>query len=583
MPCSPPVYGMQSSIAKNPMLYPPGAVQSFRSKGCPYALPFAMKHNIPLRRGPVIIPPIATLPVELLTRIFILGSADDINESHLRKPDECAPNFEVLVSHVCRSWRNIALHTASLWTLIQFRDISHLDRAKAYVERSRNRLLDILVDTVDETHHIRGVTLFRDEFDPVFEIITPHVKRWRTLILKVRDLKCKGGARKHLSTCGTAPYLETLQLYHTEDWGSSQNLQLATAPPPVVIFDASLPSLVNVSLIGVNLTWDTAPYLCELKSLELALHIHGVRPTYSHWDHWLRASPNLEKLSLHYSGPQFMEDDPWPTDIITLPCLQELTVASLDPDYLIPLFQRLNMPQLRTLHLDLSEIPDTPDGDYTSFIDYVCDPSRRTFKNIETLHVAALVCDTASWRKLLVSMPKVEMLEVDFRRVDKEHANELLTLVPVEVAPPEEDGSSAPDTQESSSPSESGSSPVPDRPPTPAPECLTLPLPNLKYVKCAGLDASVISQIHSFRALNGYPIQKWNVWRKDRNLAMEQLQSTIDLDFFRFRGNNVDNQIYDDDDEEEASEDGDDDDEEEDEEAEDGEAGSEDEEEEEDV
>lgn len=323
---------------------------------------------------------IYSLPVELLTRIFVLGAGYDYpydGSPFLLKPDQDyyaipSSNFQLLVSHVCQHWRQIALRTSCLWNILHFREPAHFARAEEYLARcsASGQLLDILVDTVAQQDHIPGVTLCRGEIQVIFDIIIPHVKRWRAFHLKVRDNECKGAARQHLSTCGPAPNLETLQLYHFEDYRTSQNLYLATYRPPVMVFNNSLPRLRNVSLIGVNLPWAQSPYLAHLHNLELALHPENIRPPYEYWDHMLRNSPELQTLSLHYSGPRVENGDTklvWPTtrERIYIETLQNLSLTDLDPDYLCLLMERLILPGVTKLSLDL------PDQDFTPFIELI--------------------------------------------------------------------------------------------------------------------------------------------------------------------------------------------------------------------
>ncbi|KAJ7206228.1 hypothetical protein B0H12DRAFT_1243311 [Mycena haematopus] len=50
-------------------------------------------------------------------------------------------------------------------------------------------------------------------------------------------------------------------------------------------------ALTIVSLIGVNLPWAHAPYLQQLRALELALHSDNIRPPFEAWDAILQRSP----------------------------------------------------------------------------------------------------------------------------------------------------------------------------------------------------------------------------------------------------------------------------------------------------
>ncbi|TFK40740.1 hypothetical protein BDQ12DRAFT_627412 [Crucibulum laeve] len=409
---------------------------------------------------------IYSLPVELLTRIFILGAGFNYpyaDSPFLLKPDEeysAAPcsDFQVLASHVCQYWRQIALLTPSLWTTIHFREHHDISKAEAFITRSSSAttyLLDILVDTVAQEEHTPGVTLYKEELDAIFRVIMPHVHRWRAFHLKICDNDCKILARKYLGGSKPAPNLETLQLYHFEDFRTAQNLYLATYRPPVIVFSNDLPVLKNVSLIGVNLPWATSPYLANLHDLELALHLDNTRPPYALWDMMLRSSPDLRKLSLHYSGPRNANGDPemaWSTikSRIRLESLRELSLTDLDPDYLCMIMERLVLPEVQKLSLNL------PDQDFTSFIELTSGTSPTPIPmdslspisstsatipsatseistsslveslyhlpipnigNLQVLEITALQCDVNSWYRLLRSLSGLKILEIDFTKV----------------------------------------------------------------------------------------------------------------------------------------------------------------------
>ncbi|KAJ7625353.1 hypothetical protein DFH06DRAFT_1104137 [Mycena polygramma] len=397
-----------------------------------------------------------SLPVELLSRIFVLGAADQALDSpFLLRPDEdhcptaSVTEFQLLVSHVCVHWRAVALRTSCLWTSLHFREPAHIARAEAFLARAAaNQSLDILVDTVSVDDHIPGVTLSRDEMRAIFALIVPHVSRWRAFHLKVRANECKLIARQALSTCGPAPRLETLQLYHFEDYRTAQNLYLATYRAPVVIFDNVLPALKNVSLIGVNLPWAHAPYLQHLHALELALHPDNIRPPYDAWDAMLRRSPRLRRLRLHYSGPRAADE---PSTRICVPALEELSLTDLDPDHLARLLPTLELPRLSTLALDL------PEQDFTGVVEMIAgvvaapaSTAHRLMSSpapplpiaaLHTLRITALECAPAALATLLRALAALCVLELDFGRVRNPNAicDVLLESVPL----PQERGAEA--------------------------------------------------------------------------------------------------------------------------------------------
>ncbi|KAG6820621.1 hypothetical protein H0H93_014224 [Arthromyces matolae] len=410
--------------------------------------------------------------VELLTRIFILGADYDYpyaGTPFLLKPDQdyyvtLSSKFQLLVSHVCHHWRQIALRTPSLWSVLHFREPSHILRSREYISRClpSSYLFDILVDTVSEKDHIPGVTLCREEIQQIFSLICPHVKRWRAFHLKVCDHECKASARQHLSSCGPAPNLETLQLYHFEDYITSQNLYLATYRPPVKVFSNDLPRLKNISLIGVNLPWEHSPYLAHLHTLELALHPENIRPPYEYWENMLRNSPDLQTLSLHYSGPRVANGDMklvWPTgsERITIRSLEDLSLTDLDPDYLVQLMGRLVLPRLKQLSLDL------PDQDFTPFLDLITDANQSvntlnalsspsptchphlpfpSLSKLQCLTLTALDASLNSLRNLVRSLRELRALEVHFAAVSDVFVDVLMEELYVEVREDSSDGSS---------------------------------------------------------------------------------------------------------------------------------------------
>lgn len=472
---------------------------------------------------------IYSLPVELLARIFTLGAGYDFPYSEspfLLKPDQDyyaipSSNFQLLVSHVCHHWRQIALRTSSLWNMLHFREPAHLPRAKEYLARCSTslRLLDILVDTVAERDHIPGVTLCREEIHQIFNIICPYVNQWRAFHLKIRDHACKAAARQHLSTCGPAPNLETLQLYHFEDYLTSQNLYLATYRPPVVVFSNGLPCLKNISLIGVNLPWSQSPYLARLHTLELALHPENIRPPYEYWENMLRNSPDLQTLSLHYSGPRVADGDTkliWPVgkERIYIESLQNLSLTDLDPDYLCQLMGRLVLPGTKQLSLDL------PDQDFTPFIELIAgpkpstqsraSPSSPTFSHLpfpalaklEILVLTALEASTESLRTLLRALQGVRTLEVHFASVSDAFPG--LLMEGVEVTE-DEDSTPSKVTLKATRPksgTKSISSSCPSLPchaPIPSRVKHVPLLPRLETLKISGLPGEKVEELIRYR------------------------------------------------------------------------------------
>ncbi|THV03369.1 hypothetical protein K435DRAFT_651472, partial [Dendrothele bispora CBS 962.96] len=291
-------------------------------------------------------------------------------------------DFQVAVSSVCRRWRAIALDDPVLWNTLHFRAPSDIRKARLFLSRTipkntatmglnamgfpeypTQNLLDILILTVAPQEYVQGENLSQAQLAEIFSILTPETLRWRTFHLQVQDNDCRLCARRALTQdCGPAPNLETLQLYHFEDYEDAEDLWNIIHRPPRMCFRNIAPNLKHVSLIGVNLPWLSSPYLGELESLELALHPERIRPPYECWEMMLR-SPNLRSLSILYSGPkqadEFDVSLTWPTADsgrrITLEHLEYLKLADLDSDYLVNTLELTHIPNLQKLELDLIE------------------------------------------------------------------------------------------------------------------------------------------------------------------------------------------------------------------------------------
>ena len=566
---------------------------------------------------------ITSLPVELLARIFVLGAGFDFpyaSSPFLLKPDQDyyaipSSNLQLLVSQVCHHWRQIALSTSSLWNILHLSAPEHLPRAQEYLTRCTRstQLLDIIVDTVAEPEYLQGGNLFRTELQEIFEIIIPHVRRWRSFHLKVRDHDCKALARRYLSTCGPAPSLQTLQLYHFEDYRTVQNLYLATYRPPVIVFNNDLPSLRNVSLIGVNLPWADSPYLVHLHNLELALHPANIRPPYEYWESMLRNSPDLQTLSLHYSGPRVANGDTtlgWPVakERVYIHSLENLSLTDLDPGYLCLLMGRLFLPNLRRLSLDL------PHQDFTSFVEligghklWVSDEipttsassaaSSPSYSNtlspstsftarsltsttaisaapvtvspfpipakIETLILTALECSMGSARAMLRSLEGLCFLEVHFSRV-----SDGLYGVLMEGA-----GESVPDGENYISAHSRSKMECLD-PPTSSwcshHACTTPLLPRLQTFKISGLSGAKVKRLIEYResqrtpccargerSLNReYKVERWIVAWSFRRRGMDVvLDRLVELGWRNSSGQMVTVETFDDEGDEDEEED----------------------------
>ncbi|KAI0820454.1 hypothetical protein BC628DRAFT_1330480 [Trametes gibbosa] len=484
--------------------------------------------------------PIHSLPVELLTTIFQLGvDSEPIPDDRIRG----LHTFEVLVSHVCKFWRQVAIHTPHLWTTIHFRTLAHMGRGRVYLSRNPHLPFDIYIDTCsEEEYQNRKDLLFRNQFLPVFGLVLPQIHRWRELHLIVADLECKSYAREVLSTCGSAPVLRTLQLWHVQNWQTSERLFNHIGPPPVVVFDGSLPSLKHIILQGVNLPWARSPFLRNLTTVEFALHSDNVRMPFHLWRDMLDGSPNLIRLSLLFSGPraspsgvsplpdgiEWWGAEPPPADTVLPPGahlppstdpvqllqLKEVQLNNLESDYLIALFRTLHAPNVRSLHLGL----DFDDQDFTPFVEYLAappqhpsvkintragaPPSRAKFPALERLSVTALKCSLPSWRALLAASPCLTRLEADFGQLSAGAFDVLL-----------EDSEDSPGANVAGVNGENSS----------GSRGVELIVPALETMRVWGVSGRQLATLAAARRASGRRVRRWEVDEAGRDAELDAL------------------------------------------------------------
>ncbi|KAJ7609028.1 hypothetical protein FB45DRAFT_945154 [Roridomyces roridus] len=125
------------------------------------------------------IPIISTLrrmPSEILSEIFLLAQPSPVEPAGL--PSKESPHFPWRFSHVSRRWREIALSTPSLWSLVYVssrRKVDPLAMIQAQVQRARSLKIHFYAsDTQDSTAQIR-----------LFEFLSEHSVRWEEFVVRL--------------------------------------------------------------------------------------------------------------------------------------------------------------------------------------------------------------------------------------------------------------------------------------------------------------------------------------------------------------------------------------------------------------
>lgn len=206
---------------------------------------------------------------------------DDGDDEELEELDELP--FPILVSHVCRHWRDVATGTPSLWTALKFSLGSPLDKARAYLERSKALPLEIVIDCsapegwepeedsedAAEDSHPEGLVpnvkkppraplpfLSIDALNEILDLIIPHVDRWYGFEMQASLYESLYIVLSRLTTAAAAPILESLRFYHYEDSEEFDAFQPVQFRTPFLLFGGDVPNLKNLALWGVHIDWD---------------------------------------------------------------------------------------------------------------------------------------------------------------------------------------------------------------------------------------------------------------------------------------------------------------------------------------
>jgi len=288
------------------------------------------------RRNSIV--PVSRLPPEILVEIFSLlpFPVDD---------SKCVPYLEwICVTHVCRRWREIALHSLCLWKHINFTKLT-LDGFTQILARAKMSPL-----------HVEAK-------------ITPRSKaRFNALR---RQLEAHISHTCHLSISGKfqtvlerlvspAPALVSLSLTRPSHPFSSSQLECIIIPDS--LFNGTAPKLTRLELLGCSIGWKS-PLLKGLQTLKIRTPSAHVMPTLEDWLATLNEMRQLKTLILHDATPAVSIDNPHtsePQRTVTLPSLTYFNITASARDCALAL-AHLVLPALISLHV--TAVSKSWDGD----------------------------------------------------------------------------------------------------------------------------------------------------------------------------------------------------------------------------
>ncbi|KAI0309527.1 hypothetical protein OF83DRAFT_1273158 [Amylostereum chailletii] len=231
--------------------------------------------------------PACRIPAELLSHIFGLLCVDwcpgeeQSSTNQEPEPADASPNNLgwIVVTHVCRRWRQVALSTAILWSNINCR-LSERWATEMFT-RARNSPATYVIDEGDSVEHHRA-------------ILSQHLSH----------LKEISGIEDRHATTSPAPLLESF------DWEmDSSNADVVSLPPNM--FAGHAPRLRSLNLDCVVPPWNSLAFrnldrLCIGIPQELiTAPLSSLQPDYHSFYDFLESMPGLNHLCLVACLPSY--------------------------------------------------------------------------------------------------------------------------------------------------------------------------------------------------------------------------------------------------------------------------------------
>jgi F-box-like len=237
------------------------------------------------------------LPPELLVMIFIACADPPFGE---QEPSYWQTrNMQwIVITHVCRYWRTVALECSDLWKRLRF---FNPDVTKEMIRRSKGSNLEVIID----------IRHRRIERSMVIPMVLPELHR-----VSVLHLVCSDELQSLVNGLGSAaPKLEYLDLY--APYGQS------SFDIPDTIFSRETPALHSLKLRNCTIT---SPLPSSGTPSSPDSRIGHMPSTISQIVSCIRGAPMLHTLILNRVLPFVDTDDAYPN--LVLPKLSRLELTS---------------------------------------------------------------------------------------------------------------------------------------------------------------------------------------------------------------------------------------------------------------
>ncbi|KII84860.1 hypothetical protein PLICRDRAFT_179190 [Plicaturopsis crispa FD-325 SS-3] len=323
---------------------------------------------------------ISDLPIELIRLVFLWA------RSVSWKASNASPlPSQVLLTHVSRQWRTIAINTASLWTSIDIHKAWHVKGIlDAHLARSEPHPLDISL-----------------RWDHVVEKIAACSHRWNTFRGYFSGWSSLGLFVEHID----APRLK--HLYLSADYPYDGGITIAA------------PHLSHLELTGVPLSLILGP-LPDLRTCTIDTDDYYGPIDLVKLGSLFSSSPQLTELSIAYEALPF---DLAAAGPVHIPSLTSLRLAAHEDEDLQSMCTALSVPALETLKLSGFDR-----GLLECFIDFIDTPEHAL--QIYPILRSLYLIDTRLTMEVMAVLPHITHVILD--NAD----DECLTALRIDRQPP---------------------------------------------------------------------------------------------------------------------------------------------------
>ncbi|KAG2032265.1 hypothetical protein BDR03DRAFT_970575 [Suillus americanus] len=273
---------------------------------------------------------ISWLPPEILTTIFTYIVEEDTLKSHTGTPRHCAAPISMIITHVCRHWRQVALECPTLWASLNCVSANWLD---IMFERSKKATLVVIY---------RSPGSLRKCFQQILSQL-PRIK-----FLQLCSYPWEVNRILDCLSSQPAPSLQTFKFSVAR-----KSHTRVIRPISDAVFQGQAPLLRSVELKECTFSW-TSCIFSGLRTLDVRRIGSASYPTLSQLLSALRRMPELEQLTFGLSSR--ISEDAELSDQVPLTRLKNIALDACTLRNAVSLFSCLAFPVNVKIALNLAPI-----------------------------------------------------------------------------------------------------------------------------------------------------------------------------------------------------------------------------------